>query len=102
MKVSKLNVSFLNVMMFQRGTQGCSPPKVRAANWKHVRPERLSPAVAMMVLLEKHYSKPLALPSVCSPTACVYAADNPMIIRGYKHMTGTPRHAHVDALCGPW
>ena len=44
-------------------------PEVRAAIWKQVCPQRLSPDVAMMVLMAKLPSKRLPLASVYRPTA---------------------------------
>ena len=55
----------------------------------------------MMVLMAKLPSKLLPLASVYRPTAQVHAANDALMVRGYKHMTGTSRHAHSDALWGP-
>ena len=77
-------------------------PEVRAAIWKQLCPQRLSPDAAMMVLMAKLPSKLLPLASVYRPTAQVHAANDTLMVRGYKHMTGTSRHAHTDALWGPW
>ena len=76
-------------------------PEVRAAVWKQLRPQWLSPDAAMMVLMAKLPSKLLPLASVYRPTAQVHAANNALMVRGYKHMTGIPRHAHTDTLWGP-
>ena len=56
----------------------------------------------MMVLMAKLPSKLLPLASVYRPTAQVHAANDALMVRGYKHMTGTSRHAYMDALWGPW
>ena len=66
-------------------------PKVRAAIRKQRRPRRLSPDAAMMVLMVKLPSKLLPLASVYRPTAQVHAANDTVMVRGYKPMTGTPR-----------
>ena len=42
-------------------------PEVRAAVWKQLRPQRLSPDAAMMVLVAKLPSKPLPLPASTAP-----------------------------------
>ena len=65
-------------------------------------PERLSPDAAMMVLMAKLPSKLLPLASVYRPTAQVHAANDALMVQAYKHMTGIPRHAHTEALLGPW
>ena len=57
---------------------------------------------AMMVLMAKLPSKLLPLASVYCPTAQVHAARNTLMVQGYKHMTGISRHAHTNALWGPW
>ena len=36
------------------------------------------------------------------PTAKVHAANDALMVRAYKHVTGISRHAHTDALWGPW
>ena len=54
----------------------------------------------MMVLMAKLPSKLLPVASVYRPTAQVHAANDALMVRGYKHMTGTSRHAHTDALWG--
>ena len=77
-------------------------PEVRAALWKQLRPQRLSPDAAMMVLMAKLPSKLLPLASVYRPTAKVHAANDALMVRAYKHVTGISRHAHTDALWGPW
>ena len=77
-------------------------PKVRAAVWKQLRPQRLSPVAAMMVLMAKLRSKLLPLAGVYHPTAQVHAPNDALMVRGYKHMTGISRRAHTDALLGPW
>ena len=56
----------------------------------------------MMVLMAKLPSKLLPLANVYCPTAQVHAANDAPTVRGYKHMTGISRHAHTDALLGPW
>ena len=56
----------------------------------------------MMVLMAILPSKLLPMASVYHPTAKVHAANDTLMVRGYKHMTGTSRHAHTDALWGPW
>ena len=76
--------------------------EVRAAVWKQLRTQRLSPDAAMMVLMAKLPSKPLPVASVYRPTAQVHAANDALMVRGYKHMTGTSCHTHTDALWGPW
>ena len=63
-----------------------------------MHPQRLSPDVAMMVLMAKLPSKLLPLASVYRPTAQVHVANDALMVRGYKHITGTSRHAHTDAL----
>ena len=77
-------------------------PEVRAAIWRQLCPQRLSPDTAMMVLMAKLRSKLLPVASVYRPTAQVHAANDALMVRGYKHMTGISRHAHTDALWGPW
>ena len=77
-------------------------PDVRAVVWKQLRPQRLSPDAAMMVLMAKLPSKLLPMASAYRPTAQVHAANDGLMVRGYKHMTGISRHAHTDALWGPW
>ena len=76
--------------------------EIRAAVWKQLRPQRLSPDAAMMVLMAKLPSKLLPLASVYRPTAYVHAANDALMVRAYKHMTGISRHAHTEALRGPW
>ena len=56
----------------------------------------------MMVLMVKLPSKLLPLAGVYRPEAQVHAANDAPMVRGHKHMTGIPRHAHTDALWGPW
>ena len=56
----------------------------------------------MMVLMAKLPSKLLPLASVYRPTAKVHAANDALMVRAYKHVTGISRHAHTDALWGPW
>ena len=42
-------------------------------------------------------------PGQCLPPyAQVHAANDALMVKGYKHMTGTSRHAHTDTLLGPW
>ena len=77
-------------------------PEIRAAVWRQLRPQRLSPDAAMMVLMAKLPSKLLSLASVYRPTARVHAANDALMVRAYKHMTGISRHAHTDPLWGPW
>ena len=77
-------------------------PEVRAAIWNQLRCQRLSPDAAMMVLMARLPSKLLPLASVYRPTAQLHAANDALMVRGYKHMTGTSRHAHTDALWGLW
>ena len=77
-------------------------PEVRAELWTQLRPQRLSPDAAMMVLMAKLPSKLLPLASVYRPTAKVHAANDALMVRAYKHVTGISRHAHTDALWGPW
>ena len=77
-------------------------PEVRAEPWTQLRPQRLSPDAAMMVLMAKLPSKLLPLASVYRPTAKVHAANDALMVRAYKHVTGISRHAHTDALWGPW
>ena len=77
-------------------------PEVWAAVWKQLRPQRLSPDGAMMVLMPKLPSKQLPLASVYRSTAWVHAANDALMVRGYKHMTGISCHAHSDALSRPW
>ena len=77
-------------------------PEVRAELWTQLRPQRLSPDAAMMVLMTKLPSKLLPLASVYRPTAKVHAANDALMVRAYKHVTGISRHAHTDALWGPW
>ena len=79
-----------------------SLPEVRAELWTQLRPQRLSPDAAMMVLMAKLPSKLLPLASVYRPTAKVHAANDALMVRAYKHVTGISRHAHTDALWGPW
>ena len=77
-------------------------PEIRAAVWRQLRPQRLSPDAAMMVLMAKLPSKLLSLASAYRPTARVHAANDALMVRAYKHMTGISRHAHTDPLRGPW
>ena len=77
-------------------------PEVRAALWKQLRPQRLSPDAAMMVLMAKLPSKLLPLASVYRPTAKVHTANDALMVKAYKHVTGISRHAHTDTLWGPW
>ena len=49
-------------------------PEIRAAVWRQLRPKRLSPDAAMMVLMAKLPSKLLHLASVYCSTAHVHAA----------------------------
>ena len=77
-------------------------PEIRAAVWKQLRPQRLSPDAAMMVLMAKLPSKLLSLASVYRPTARVHTANDALMFRAYKHVTGISRHAHTDPLWGPW
>ena len=55
-----------------------------------------------MVLMAKLPSKLLSLASVYRPTTQVHAANDALMVRAYKHMTGVSRHAHTEALWGPW
>ena len=73
-------------------------PKVRAAVWKQLRPQQLSPDAAMMVLMAKLPSKLLPLASVYRPKSQVHTTNDALMVRGYKHMTGISRNAHTDAL----
>ena len=79
-------------------TPPCNRPEVRAAIWKQLRPQWLSHDAAMMVLMAKLPSKQLPLASVYCPTAKVHAANDALVVRGYKHMTGTTRHAHTRRM----
>ena len=54
-----------------------------------------------MVLMAKLPRKRPPVASVYRPTAQVHAANDTLMVRGYKHMTGISRHAHMDALSGP-
>ena len=56
----------------------------------------------MMVLMAKLPSKLLPLASVYRPTAQVHAANDALMVRACKHMTGVCRHVHTEALWGPW
>ena len=56
----------------------------------------------MMALMVKLPSKVFAMASVYRPTAQVHLANNTRMVRGYKYMMGTSRHAHTNALWGPW
>ena len=56
----------------------------------------------MMVLMARLPSKLLPLASVYRPTAQVHAANDALMVRAYKHMIGISRHAHTEALWGPW
>ena len=75
--------------------------EIRAAVWKQLRPQRLSPDAAMMVLMAKLPSKSLPLASIYRPTAKAHAANDALMVRAYKHMTGISRHAPTEALWGP-
>ena len=77
-------------------------PEIQAAVWKQLRPPWLSLDAAMMVLMAKLPSKLLPLASVYRPRAQVHAANDALMVRAYKHMTGISRHAHTEALWGPW
>ena len=70
--------------------------------WKQLRPKWLSPGAAIMALMERLPSKLLPPANVYRPRARVHAANDALMVQGYKHMTGIPRHAHSDALCEPW
>ena len=59
------------------GTAPRNVPEVRAAIWKELRPQRLSPDAAMMVLMAKLPSKLLPLASVYRPTAKVHLQPCP-------------------------
>ena len=72
-------------------------PEIPAAIWKQLHPQRLFPDAAMMVLMAKLPSKLLPLASVYRPTAQVHAANNTLMVRGCKHMTG---NAHTDTVVG--
>ena len=65
-------------------------PEVRAALWRQLRPQRHSPDAGVMVLMAKLLSKLLALASVYRPTAKVHAANDALMVRAYKHVTGMP------------
>ena len=95
---------FMGTDIYLQGTPTAlrNLPEVRAVVWKQVRPRRLSPDAAMMVLMAKLPSKLLRLASVYRPTAQVRAANDALMVRAYKHMTGMSRHAHTEALWGPW
>ena len=56
----------------------------------------------MMVLMAKLPSKLLPRASVYRPTAKARAANDALMVRAYKHVTGISRHAHTDTLWGPW
>ena len=77
-------------------------PEIRVSFLKLLRPERLSPDAAMMVLMTKLPSKLLSLASVYRPTARVHAANGALMVGAYKHVTGISRHANTDKLWGPW
>ena len=53
-----------------------------------------------MVLMAKLPSKLLSLASIYHPTAQVHAANDALMVRAYKHMTGVSCHAHTEALLG--
>ena len=55
-----------------------------------------------MVLRAKLLSKLLSVASVYCPTAEVHAANDAVMVRAYMHMTKISRHAHTEALWGPW
>ena len=76
-------------------------PLIRAAVWRQLRPQRLFPDVAMMVLMAKSPFKLLSLASVYRSTAQVHMANDALMVRAYKHVTGISCHAHIEALCGP-
>ena len=65
---------------------------VEAAIWKQLRLQRLSPNVAMMVLKAQLPSKVFPRANVFRhrPSAQLHTANNALMVRGYKHMTGTP------------
>ena len=44
----------------------------------------------------------LPVANVYRPTAQGHAANDALMVRGYKHMTSISRHGQIDALCGPW
>ena len=69
--------------IYLRGTPTASRnlPEVRAAVWKQLRPQRLSPDAAMMVLMRKLPIKLLPLTSVYRPTAQVHAANDALMVR---------------------
>ena len=69
-------------------------PEVRAAVWKQLRPQRLSPDSAMMAKLP---SKLLPLATSTAPRLRGTRQMHP-VVRAYKHMTGICRHAHAQAL----
>ena len=77
-------------------------PEIRAAVWRQLRPQQLSPDAAIMVLMAKVPSKLLSLASVYRPTARVHAANDTLMVRAHKHVMGISRHAHTDPLWGPW
>ena len=95
---------YMGTDIYLEGTP--TPPRnlteVRAAPWKQLRPQQLSPDAAMMVLMAKLPSKLRPLASVYRPTANVHTAKDALMVRAYNHMTGIPRQAYTDTLLGPW
>ena len=55
----------------------------------------------MLVFMAELPSKLLPLANVYRPTAEVHAANDAPMVKGYKHMTGTSRHAHTYGLWAP-
>ena len=74
-------------------------PEIRAAIWKQLRPQRLSPDAPMMVLMAKLRSKLPPWPAYTAPRPMqVHAANDALMVKAYKHVTGISRHAHTDVL----
>ena len=97
-------LTYMGIDIYLQGTPTAPNnfPEVRAAIWKQLRPQWLSPDAAMMVLMAKLPSKLLPLANVYRPTAQVHAAYNALMVSENNHMIGTSRHARIDALWKPW
>ena len=67
-----------------------------------MRPQRMAPDAAIMVLEAKVPAKLYAAASVNHPMATVQHANGTLLVRCWKHITGTSRLAHTEALSGPW
>ena len=66
-----------------------------------MKPQRLAPNAAMMVLEAKFMPKLFATASMYRPTATIWQAKDALVVRCWEQVTGTSRHAHTESLWEP-